>query len=608
MKKLFWSLLLLYLFIFIPIAKAEEKTTIRVGISNSSFSGYEHNNMTFISPSEMNIVNMEEGNNIPVSPFVPIQIKIKDGNFTVLSSDEKIIDNSKGPIVLTGTDKIGIKEISRKADSAYYSGMIELRGVKPDKYNIINVLDMQSYLKGVVPNEMPISFGLEALKAQAVAARNYANRPNTYYTNYDVCDSTACQVYYGENSRTQISDKAVDETLGIYALYNNQIILALYSSTSSGISGNYFETFGNFISDIPYLRSVCDNPDLEGLKSEDDIKKYFQSNPPSFDMKSPKYRWQKSFKREELEDILSKTLYEQSKSGNVTPPYSIGNKIEGLKEINVLKRGASYKVLELEIKSESGDYTVKKELPIRRIFKQNGSYLPSANFFVEAKKTNKENKEEIKKDKKEDKKEAIFQSEEKEEKVKLLPSIGGLIKKHKNLPDTFDFYGAGFGHGVGMSQYGAGYLSSYGVSYDEILKHYYKGINLGTIPKTVQYNNVELDYGVEFYFTKQKNKTPQALNPSKSPLKNELMKLSDTNKNKKCTLIIENKDKIDEFEFFINDYYFRVTTEAFKKKLLETDITKYLNNGKNKVVFKPLQEKNKHKKALFYLIIGEEDE
>ena len=79
-----------------------------------------------------------------------------------------------------------MKNLNRKGNPAYYRGMIELQAAHPGnkgKFNIINVLDTQTYLKGVVPNEMPVSFGLNALKAQAVAARNYANRPQNVYKN-----------------------------------------------------------------------------------------------------------------------------------------------------------------------------------------------------------------------------------------------------------------------------------------------------------------------------------------------------------------------------------------------------------------------------------------
>lgn len=93
---------------------------------------------------------------------------------------------------------------------------------------------------------MPVSFGLEALKAQSVAARNYVLSPRTKASaNYDVVDSVASQVYYGANTEKPLSNQAVEETEGIVAIYNWDLILAQYSSTAGG----YTESYANAFSD-----------------------------------------------------------------------------------------------------------------------------------------------------------------------------------------------------------------------------------------------------------------------------------------------------------------------------------------------------------------------
>ena len=599
MKKLFWSLLFLILTSFLQVYAVEEKTIIRVGISDSSFSTYEHQNLDFLLTGSTSIIDMQ-GERKNYDTPISLNVKIDNGLFKLKTQND--VFEMKGPVTITSTDKIGVKGIKRKGDPAYYDGIIELAAVKSNTFNLINVLSMQSYLKGVVPNEMPISFGFEALKAQAVAARNYANRPITAYKNYDVCDSTACQVYYGANSRTQISDRAVDETKGIYALYNNEIILALYSSTASGISEDYFNTFGNFEEHKPYLTSVVDSTDLEKVSDEE----YFKKSIPSFDMKSPKYRWQISFTREELEDILSNTLIAQSKTGAVEPKFNSNDKIEGLEDIKILKKGKSRKALEVEIKSKSGNYIVKKELPIRRIFKKGQTALPSANFIIEKefdKTFEKEQENTSKAIEQTENNDTIFKSEEHHN--RFAENLKG--KLLRKLPSKFTFYGAGFGHGVGMSQYGAGYLSSHGVTYDNILKHYYKGITLGTIPKTVLHNNFSVNYSTEFYFNKNKisNKTETLF---KNPLKKEINALLDKNRNEKCYLVIDNPHKANKAEFYINGYYFNPELRGFKKKILKTDITKYLIDGVNKITFKPLDEADKRKPVKFYIMLGEENE
>ena len=611
MRKFFW-ILLLVLVLFSPKAMAVvgEKTTVRVGISNNSFSTYEYMNASFVPNGNISIIDMTTGEKFDASPYSNIDARIANGVFYINLDGKNILKEAKGPIVLSGDGKIGIKNLKRKGTPAYYNGIIELKQIKENKFNIINVLSMQDYLKGVVPNEMPVSFGLNALKAQAIAARDYANRENAAYKNYDVCDSTACQVYYGANSETSISNKAVDETLGIYALYDNDIILTLYSSTASGITESYINTYGNGTVNKPYLVSVQDNKDLKELRSEKDLEEYFKEKVPSFDMNSPRYRWEKKFDRFELEEILAKTLLEQSKAGAVFPKYTGEKEFYGLEDIKVLKRGDSYKALEIEIKSLSGNYIVSKELPIRRLFKQNGSFLPSANFIVEKetdKKIEDEIKEEIKKEEKEDN--AIFKMKETKNEGVIEEEDHKKVyrtKFGKLLPATFTIYGAGFGHGVGMSQYGAGYLSSYGVSFQNILKHYYKGIYLGTIPKNVSYNEINMNYVQEFYFKKKEDSSKNALNPSKSPLKNELKELLKEDKNH-CYLIIENPDKVSNLAFFINDFYFNPEVSGFNKKYIKTEITNFLTDGKNKIIFKPLDEKDKKKTVKFYLIFGADE-
>ncbi|MCD8023966.1 MAG: hypothetical protein LUE64_00335, partial [Candidatus Gastranaerophilales bacterium] len=171
--------------------------------------------------------------------------------------------------------------------------------------------------------------------------------------------------------------------------------------------------------------------------------------------------------------------------------------------------------------------------------------------------------------------------------------------------EQFISYGAGFGHGVGMSQYGAGFLSKYNIPYNKILEHYYTGIKLGTMPKTVSYNSLGTDYVQEFYFTKQKTKLE---NISKSPLKDELKEFSEKNKKPKCYLTIENPNGVSDVEFYINGYYFNQNMGIFKKKILKTEITAYLDEGKNKIIFKPLLEGNKKKALRFYITLGDENE
>ena len=545
-----------------PVFAQDEKTTIRVGISNQGFSTYEHNSVKFSSPNEMLIVDMAQNSQFKVKENQLVSIKMADGVFKILADGEVLSKDAKGPIVLTPKEKIAIVELNRKGTPAYYSGLIELVATKNDKFNIINVLDLQTYLKGVVPNEMPVSFGLEALKAQAVAARNYANRPQNAYKNYDVCDSTACQVYYGMNSQKEISDKAVDETKGIYALYKDEPILALYSSTAGGISEDWKNVYAPNQPNTPskpYLVSVCDDANQKFLKTEKEVRDFYSNKTLSYDIKSPRYRWVVEWETPELEAVLNKTLVEQSRAGLVEPKFDGSYTLEGLKDIKVLKRGNSGKALEIEIVFKNGTFKVMRELGIRRVLKKNNAMLASGNFFV---------------DKTESKKEEKVEQEE----SKAVFSFEKFIHPDENKVEKFVLTGGGFGHGVGMSQYGAGYMAQMGKKYDDILKHYYSGITLKKKKKEVLYNPYNLEYKTDFYYQKSSGEN--------------------------VVLKVVNPKRVSSLNFKINEHVFSPDMTGYSAKTLGMDITKYLVNGVNKVVFSPLSEKDKVKSITFQIEVG----
>ncbi len=552
-----------FLMFFIPSVAQEEKTTIRVGISNQSFATYEHESVTFSSPEEILIVDLASNSQYKIGKDKTISVKIIDNNFKILSDGEILTKDAKGPVVLTPKEKIAIVELNRKGMPAYYSGLIELVAIKQNKFNIINVLDLQTYLKGVVPNEMPVSFGLEALKAQAVAARNYANRPQNAYKNYDVCDSTACQVYYGMNSQKEVSNKAVDETKGIYALYKDEPILALYSSTAGGISEDWKNVYAlnqPNATPKPYLTSVCDDSNQNFLTTEKEVRDFYSNKTLSFDIKSPRYRWTVEWEIDELEAVLNKTLLEQSRAGLVEPKFDGSYKLEGLKDIKVLKRGNSGKALEIEIVFKNGTFKVMRELGIRRVLKKNNTMLASANFFVDKIEVKSEN------DKEQDKEnQAIFSFEK-------------FIHPYDNKVKKIVLTGGGFGHGVGMSQYGAGYMAQMGKKYDEILKHYYSGITLGTMQKEVLYNPYNIEYKTEFYY-------------QKSSAKDVILK-------------VVNPKRVSSLNFRINEHTFSPDMSGYSAKTLGMDITKYLVNGVNQIVFSPLSEKDKSKSITFQIEVG----
>jgi stage II sporulation protein D len=142
-------------------------------------------------------------------------------------------------------------------DTRAYRGALEIFGNSRRTLTVVNELPLETYLRGVVPNELnPAAFGqLEALKAQAVAARTYVYRNLGQYKNegYDICATDACQVYFGALTEDPLATQAVVETRGMIATYEGKPINALYSSTCGGRTEDAEHIFNE---KVPYLVST----------------------------------------------------------------------------------------------------------------------------------------------------------------------------------------------------------------------------------------------------------------------------------------------------------------------------------------------------------------
>ena len=134
----------------------------------------------------------------------------------------------------------------------WYHGKLMVKNVN-GKLIVINDVDLENYLKGVVPSEMPASWEYEALKAQAIAARSFAlaNLGKQAKNGYDLKDNTEDQAYGGASAETNKTNKAVDETHGLDLTYDMKIISAYYSASAGGMTSA--SVWGGY---APYLHSV----------------------------------------------------------------------------------------------------------------------------------------------------------------------------------------------------------------------------------------------------------------------------------------------------------------------------------------------------------------
>ena len=172
-----------------------------------------------------------------------ITVRLDDGVTVVMPAGARVrIEASASPL-----------QIEARA----YRGALEIFGNTRRTLTVVNELPLEEYLRGVVPNELnPAAFGqLEALKAQAVAARTYIHRNMGQYKNegYDICATDACQVYFGVLTEDALATQAVMDTRGIVATYEGRPINALYSSTCGGRTENAEHIFKE---KVPYLVST----------------------------------------------------------------------------------------------------------------------------------------------------------------------------------------------------------------------------------------------------------------------------------------------------------------------------------------------------------------
>lgn len=518
---------------------------VRVGIGSNNFSTYMWNNVAIYGTGDFEVYNDDNYINTYDSDNL-INVTISGKNFELTDAEGNIVANVSGPIKFkSDSGFLGVKDLKRGGRDAVYRGQLELVTAPYDgKFYVINSLELENYLKGVVPNEMPVQFGLEALKAQSVAARNYVLSPraklNSYY---DVVDSVASQVYFGANTEKELSNRAVNETSGIVALYGWDLILAQYSSTAGGYSESYENAFSDpitkkFPSDSkPYLVAKPDYDDVEPLDSEEAAEKFYKSKPKSFDEDSTYFRWEREWNGPEIQDAIQSNIAMMSVSGFVTPAVRKDEIIGLVKKLNVTKRGKSGKIMELEIQTDGGNYIVQKELVIRRLLTNKGKALPSANI--------------------------VFEHEYNED--------GNLI--------YVKAYGGGFGHGVGMSQYGAGHMcNKLGKTFDQILKHYYDGIVLATEPVILSSNENQGVVTQNFY-----------------------------TKDGKGILVIDNKYNVGYIDVSINNLDKKFPLDTVQR-YNQIDLSKYLVNGMNSVTFRYPKNEDKNKGVRLYIELAGGDD
>lgn len=358
--------------------------------------------------------------------------------------------------------KIQILSITRNGIQPSYRGTIEVAPYGDTGLTIVNELSMEEYLYTVVPSEMPTSYGEEALQVQAICARGYAYAKmlDGTYAKYGahLDDSTMTQVYnaVAENEESIL---AVKDTYGMVPFYNGEVIEAYFFSTSCGTTCNNSDVWDG--EPLPYLTDKLEGEGASDVDFSDEAAFQNFINDSSayntYEKDCSLYRWNIMYTPEEMTAAIDSTLaqrYETNPDKILTlqadgtyssqPISTVGQ----VQDISVTSRGKSGIVKELTITGSNATIKVTGQTNARALMTPNQVVIH-----------------------RQDGSESIEWS--------LLPSPFYYVSK--NADGNFVIVGGGFGHGVGMSQNGTKAMTELGYSAEEIVQHYYTGVEIRNI-------------------------------------------------------------------------------------------------------------------------------
>ncbi len=250
-------------------------------------------------------------------------IKIKDNAMEL--SKKYTVSLEKGNIYVNGNKAEGDRLFFQAKDNLIKFGKNRYRGsfmIKNmgDEMLVINLVELEKYLYGVLPSEISSKWDIEALKAQAVAARSFAiyQKINSKYPDYDLDSTVLSQVYKGYDVEKETANKAIESTYGEVLTYENKVIQAFFHSNSGGRTESSEEAWGG---NLDYLKSV-DDP---------------------FCISQPHYKWTLVLDKTKVYDVLRKNSINPGEIYDISPN----------------ERTESNRIKSLRISGSNGSFTVK---------------------------------------------------------------------------------------------------------------------------------------------------------------------------------------------------------------------------------------------------------
>lgn len=441
---------------------------MRVGLSTTDFKSLYHESILIESPEPYTVLSKVEDKNISLNKNTSIlleksleEIRIKSNNNTL---------NFKSRVYIKGQN-LTVKTIKRGYPNfnPSYNGVLEVTAHEKG-LRLINEVLLEDYLTKVVPSEMPAYSALEALKCQSIAARTYAisdmlnNRFES--SGFYVDDSTQSQVYNNIKTYPK-TNEAVNTTKGIIMTYGDKPIDAKYYSSSAGTGVNFSDIWFNaddssenkpYLSTQNYIIPMSNLPKTE----KEWLEFYKNTELKAIDSASPYFRWKIEFSKETLENSLTKSLkliFENRKDFLKIKDKQDKKQLKklptliDLKGIEASKRSSGGNILEIKFTFGNAVIYVKNDYNIRSSIRCNKDFN---GYDVEI----------------------LRYKNEPLKNFNFLPSSFFSVERKDNV---FTLYGGGYGHGVGMSQYGAMELGKLGYDYVQILNTFYKNVSLDKI-------------------------------------------------------------------------------------------------------------------------------
>ncbi|MEO0867838.1 MAG: SpoIID/LytB domain-containing protein [Cyanobacteria bacterium J06642_11] len=419
-------------------------------------------------PSSWQVWAKRDDYNTPLLRRLLLESLHQSGHTNTFIDSQVLTEIPKAAFIANGyrynRDLFRITSANRRVQIAENGGSKKLFGgdfkLQPNaygNYTLVNQVPIELYLRGVVPHEIGPSAPQTAVEAQAVLARTYALRNLRRFAidGYELCADTQCQVYRGLSGAVARADRAIAATQGQVLTYNGELIDALYSSTTGGITARFSDVWNGF--DRPYLQPVIDSLaitwDLAArpLSDENNFRAFINGGGRFNEDDWPTFRWKRSGTFEEITAGVKQYLT------NRKNPLASLKAVTGL---TVTERSQSGRVQTVLVNTDVGDFELQKNEVVSALIPPRSQL-----FYLEP----------------------WYEAKANDKQGSAPDSTASTPGTKQNPPVVkgYTFVGGGFGHGVGMSQTGSYRLGESGWPYQRILQFYYPNTQLRPISQDI---------------------------------------------------------------------------------------------------------------------------